>query len=202
MGAGRDRDRCSEGCLNNVGAWWTRRGGSGSCGAEYPVQRVGPDDRDVDVGVTAPENPGGIGERAVRGRVADAGPAAAVGMVGVPVAGPLGGSRGARLCGIGWRRPVAGLRHAGCRCRRRHGRSGPWSPAGRGVRDTPTGLMPEQKLAVPACPRRENGHLWRFDRERSTTDCQADVCQACGLVRLTSYSYGAGGAYAGPDDGA
>ena len=35
--------------------------------------------------------------------------------------------------------------------------------------------MPEQKLVVPACPRRENGHLWRFDRERSTTDCQADV---------------------------
>ena len=42
--------------------------------------------------------------------------------------------------------------------------------------------MPEQKLVVPACPRHENGHWWRFDRERSTTDCQADVCQACGLV--------------------
>ena len=39
---------------------------------------------------------------------------------------------------------------------------------------------------LPACPRRASGHLWRFDRERSTTDCQADVCQACGLVRLTS----------------
>ena len=37
--------------------------------------------------------------------------------------------------------------------------------------------MPEQKFVVPACPRRENGHLWRFDRERSTGDCQADVCQ-------------------------
>ena len=34
--------------------------------------------------------------------------------VGVPVAG-RGGSRGARLRGIGWRRPVTGLRHAGCR---------------------------------------------------------------------------------------
>ena len=50
--------------------------------------------------------------------------------------------------------------------------------------------MPEQKLVVPVCPRRENGHLWRFDRERSTGDCQADVCQACGLVRLTSYRTG------------
>ena len=50
--------------------------------------------------------------------------------------------------------------------------------------------MPEQKLVVPACPRRAGGHLWRFDRERSTTDCQADVCQACGLVRLTSYRTG------------
>jgi len=50
--------------------------------------------------------------------------------------------------------------------------------------------MAEQKLVVPACPHRENGHLWRFDRERSTGDCQADVCQACGLVRLTSYRTG------------
>ena len=57
--------------------------------------------------------------------------------------------------------------------------------------------MPEQKLVVPACPRRENGHWWRFDRERSTTDCQADVCQACGLVRLTSYRTGQVVRYAG-----
>ena len=60
--------------------------------------------------------------------------------------------------------------------------------------------MPEQKLVVPACPRRENGHLWRFDRERST-DCQADVCQACGLVRLTSYWTGQVVRYADADDG-
>ena len=46
------------------------------------------------------------------------------------------------------------------------------------------------KLVVPMCPRRENGHLWRFDRECSTGDCQADVCQACGLVRMTSYRTG------------
>ena len=50
--------------------------------------------------------------------------------------------------------------------------------------------MPEQKLVVPACPRRVNGHWWRFDRERSTGDCQADVRHACGLVRLTSYRTG------------
>ena len=57
--------------------------------------------------------------------------------------------------------------------------------------------MQEQKLEVQACPRRGNGHLWRFDRERSARDCQADVCQACGLVRLTVVSDGAGGALRG-----
>ena len=57
--------------------------------------------------------------------------------------------------------------------------------------------MPEQKLVVPMCPRRENGHLWRFDRECSTGDCQADVCQACGLVRMTSYRTGQVVRYAG-----
>ena len=41
---------------------------------------------------------GGDG-RAVRGRVAVGGPAAAVGLVGVPVA-VSGGPRGARLCGV------------------------------------------------------------------------------------------------------
>ena len=61
--------------------------------------------------------------------------------------------------------------------------------------------MPEQKLEVPACPRRENGHLWRFDRARSTRDCQADVCQACRLVRLTSYRTGQVVRYVGADDG-
>ena len=63
--------------------------------------------------------------------------------------------------------------------------------------------MPEQKLAVPACPQRANGHLWRFDRERSTWDCQADVCQAWGLARLTSYRTGQVVRYAGSgaDDG-
>ena len=50
--------------------------------------------------------------------------------------------------------------------------------------------MVEEKLAVPLCPQRGNGHRWQFDRERSTGDCQADVCQACGLVSLTSYRTG------------
>ena len=61
--------------------------------------------------------------------------------------------------------------------------------------------MPEQKLGIPACPRRESGHLWRFDRERSTRDCQADVCQACGLARLTSYRTGQVVRYVRADDG-
>ena len=57
--------------------------------------------------------------------------------------------------------------------------------------------MPEQKIEVPACPRRESGNLWRFDRERSTRDCQAEVCPACGQVRLTSYRTGQVVRYAG-----
>ena len=64
--------------------------------------------------------------------------------------------------------------------------------------------MAEQKFVVPVCPRRENGHLWRFDRERSTGDCQADVCQGCGLMRLTSYRTGQVVRYVGSgadDDG-
>ena len=58
--------------------------------------------------------------------------------------------------------------------------------------------MAEQKRGVPACPRRGNGHLWRFDREHSTRDCQADICVACGLVRLTSYRTGQVVRYEGP----
>ena len=41
--------------------------------------------------------------------------------------------------------------------------------------------MPEQKLVVPACPRRENGHLWRFDRERSTAWSSAAGRLSCEL---------------------
>ena len=89
------------------------------------------------------------------------------------------------------------------RARRRPGRgAGGFRTARIGSRDASTGLMPEQKLVVPACPRRASGHLWRFDRERSTTDCQADVCQACGLVRLTSYRTGQVGALCGFGGGA
>ncbi len=34
------------------------------------------------------------------------------------------------------------------------------------------------------------GHRWLLDRERSTTSCQADVCEACGMLRLTSFRTG------------
>ena len=217
--AGRDHDRCSEGCLNVAGAcsvatagcsrsrWttaagsarrqrprWTRRCGSGSCSGRRST-RCGTSVPTIATTSTADDSSGKIlralGERAVRGRVASPGPAAAVGVVRVSVAG-TGGSVGARLCGVRRRRPVAGLWHAGCRRRRRPGRGGSGPPAGRGARDASTRLMPEQNLGVPACPRRESGHLWRFDRERSTRDCQADVCQACGLVRLTRIGRGRG----------
>ena len=46
-------------------------------------------------------------DEAVRGWVADGGPPAAVCLVGVPVAGS-GGPRGARICSVRRRRPVAG----------------------------------------------------------------------------------------------
>lgn len=50
--------------------------------------------------------------------------------------------------------------------------------------------MTNQKLRVPACPRRAGGHAWRSARERSTRDCGAEVCEACGLLRMTSYRTG------------
>ena len=50
--------------------------------------------------------------------------------------------------------------------------------------------MTHQKLQVPPCPRQACGHAWRLARERSTRECEADVCQACGLVRITSYRTG------------
>ena len=50
--------------------------------------------------------------------------------------------------------------------------------------------MTDQRLQVPPCPRRTSGHAWRLARERSTRECEADVCQACALVRLTSYRTG------------
>ena len=40
------------------------------------------------------------------------------------------------------------------------------------------------------CPRRANGHAWQLARERSTRDCEADVCQTCGLVRMTCQAPG------------
>ena len=50
--------------------------------------------------------------------------------------------------------------------------------------------MTHQSLRIPPCPQRASGHAWRFARERSTRECEAYVCQACGLVRLTSYRTG------------
>jgi len=49
--------------------------------------------------------------------------------------------------------------------------------------------MTHQKLQVPPCPRRASGHAWRLARERSTRECEAEVCP-CGLMRMTSYRTG------------
>ena len=50
--------------------------------------------------------------------------------------------------------------------------------------------MPEQKLWSRRARAARADTCGGSNRERSTTDCQADVCQACGLVRLTSYRTG------------
>ncbi len=47
-----------------------------------------------------------------------------------------------------------------------------------------------QKLRVPPCPERASGHAWQLAREHSTKDCQAEACEACDLVRMTSYRTG------------
>ena len=47
-----------------------------------------------------------------------------------------------------------------------------------------------------------SGHAWRLARERSTRDYQADACEACGLVRMTSYRTGRVVSYAGARVGA
>ena len=216
VAVGRDHDHCPEGCLGIAG-YVLGRGrfaieigrrrrvphgdGPGGHGTVAPgaVRGRGVPGAHVGTGrsrrrrcrVTTPEvSWGHSSERAVRGWVASPGPAATVGEVGVPVAG-LGGwlGRGHAACDSSVRWRVCG--HAGCRRgsrlrsrRIRRRRLATWT------RDAPTRLMPEQKPVVPACPRRGNGHWWRFDRARSTRDCQADVCQACGLVRLTSYRTG------------
>ena len=46
--------------------------------------------------------------------------------------------------------------------------------------------MTHRKLQVPPCPRRASGHAWRLAGEHSTRECEADACQACGLVRMRS----------------
>ena len=225
MGAGRGRDRCSErmperrwrvlgrgrGAVRDRGGRrragsarrqrprWTRRCGGGSCSVRRRSTRCGTSVPTIATTSTSNDGAGKSWEHLVSELYA----------VGWRVRGRprqwvwstfpslgTGGSRGAGLCGVRRRRPVAGLRHAGGRRRRRLGRGGPGPPAGRGA-DASTGLMPEQKLEVPACPRRENGHLWRFDRERSTRDCQADVCQALQAGAADVVPDGAGGALRG-----
>ena len=50
--------------------------------------------------------------------------------------------------------------------------------------------MTQQNLRVPACPQRASGHAWRLARDRATRECQAEACEACGLIRMTSYRTG------------
>ena len=61
--------------------------------------------------------------------------------------------------------------------------------------------MTHQKLQVPPCPRRAGGHAWLLASEHSTRECEADACQACGLVRITSYRTGQVVGYRSADDG-
>ena len=46
------------------------------------------------------------------------------------------------------------------------------------------------KVTVPPCLFRRAGHRWLFDRERSTASCQANVCEACGMLRMMSFRTG------------
>ena len=39
-------------------------------------------------------------------------------------------------------------------------------------------------------PLRPAGHRWLLDMERSTASRQADVCAACGMVRMTGFQTG------------
>ena len=49
----------------------------------------------------------------------------------------------------------------------------------------------KQQPPVPPCPvPRSRQHRWRLDRERSTAFREADVCKACGMVRMTSFQTG------------
>ena len=61
--------------------------------------------------------------------------------------------------------------------------------------------MTHQKLRVPPCPRRASGHAWGLARERSTRECEAEECLACGLVRMTSYRTGEVVGYGRSDGG-
>ena len=84
-----------------------------------------------------------------------------------PVVGS-GGSCSARLCGVlRWR--VYGTRVAVDGDGRLDAVLGPpgWPRGSRRADRTDAGA---EARGSGACPRRDNGHLWRLDRERSTTD--------------------------------
>ena len=61
--------------------------------------------------------------------------------------------------------------------------------------------MTHQRVQVPPCPQRAGGHAWRLSTGRSTQECQADECQACGLVRMTSCRTGQVVGYESADAG-
>ena len=62
--------------------------------------------------------------------------------------------------------------------------------------------MPEQKLVVPVCPRRESGHLWRFDRRALDYGLPGGRVPGVRVGAADFVSDGTGGAaYADPEDG-
>ena len=50
--------------------------------------------------------------------------------------------------------------------------------------------MLHTKVTVPPCPFRRAEHRWLFDTERASVSSQAEVCEACGMLRLTSFRTG------------
>ena len=44
--------------------------------------------------------------------------------------------------------------------------------------------MLHTKVTVPPCLFRRTRHRWLLDRKRSTASSQAEVCEACGMLRL------------------
>ena len=131
---------------------------------------------------------------------------------------PVGARFVGAPCRVRLRRPTsATAREPDARRRRerparrsQHRPVGP--PSGDGTRSVPTGhggprpAVPwnaftklvgrtgqdtwSRSCGFPPCPERASGHAWQLAREHSTQDCQAEACEACGLVRMTSYRTG------------